>query len=87
MINTYKERYVNNELFQAISWPQYINTCHLTSLTAIFNYFYSRSIGIRTVEEIEKKLKLGGFNKLADKSDIGNQTLIKWFCELFYSDT
>ncbi len=30
------DRYVNNELFLAISCHQYDNTCHLTSITAVF---------------------------------------------------
>lgn len=82
MILTYKDRYINNRLLSSISWPQYTNTCHLTTITAVFNYLFSQSIGIKSVEEVERTLDLGGVDKLAQKSDIGNQTLMDWYCVL-----
>lgn len=82
MVFSYKSRYINNDLFRAISWPQYTNTCHITTVTAVVNYLYSRSIGIRTVEDNEQALNLGGLKKLERRSDIGNQTLMDWFSTL-----
>lgn len=82
MILAYKDRYINNRLLSSISWPQYKNSCHLTTITAVFNYFFSQSIGIKSVEQVERALDLGGFDTLAKKSDIGNQTLMNWYCTL-----
>lgn len=82
MILSYKDKYINNRLLSSISWPQYRNTCHLTTITAVFNYFFSQSIGIKSVEQVERALDLGGFDTLSNKSDIGNKTLMNWYCIL-----
>lgn len=75
MIRTH-DRYVNNELLQFISRPQYDTSCSMSSLTAIINYLYADQIGIKTTKEWAKEIEI---HSPDTRMAPGNQTLLEWF--------
>ncbi len=75
MITTH-DRYINNELLQCISRPQYDASCSMSSLTAIINYLFSDQIGIKTTKEWANEIEI---HSPVIMMAPGNQTVLEWF--------
>ncbi len=70
------DRFVNNELLQFISRPQYDSSCSMSSLTAVINYLFSDQIGVKTTKQWTQDIGIGSPEA---NMNPGNQTVMKWF--------
>ncbi|MFB3845386.1 MAG: hypothetical protein ACE14O_06540 [Candidatus Cloacimonadaceae bacterium] len=70
------DRFVNNDLLNFISRPQYEYSCSISALTAVFNYLFSEQIGIKTSNELAI---IAAKKQAKDITGAGNLTIMKWF--------
>lgn len=76
---TKQDRYINTDLMELISRPQYDYSCSMSALTAVINYLFSDQIGIKTTKVWAQDIAIQ--SPEASMSP-GNQTVMEWFIKV-----
>ncbi|MDD2228586.1 MAG: hypothetical protein PHY48_04145 [Candidatus Cloacimonetes bacterium] len=76
------DRYINHQMLDCISRPQYENGCSIASLTAVFNYLYAEQLGgMKSSLELASIMGLK-VDDIGTKLNASNKTVMGWFDRL-----